>query len=37
VSLVLKLDVERRRLLWKFVDTFNCGERQRKLVRDSGG
>jgi hypothetical protein len=26
-SLVLKLDVERRRFLLKFVDTFNCGER----------
>jgi hypothetical protein len=31
------LDVERQRLLLKFVDTFNCGERQRKLVHDSGG
>jgi hypothetical protein len=36
-SLVLKLDVEWRRLLLKFVDTFNCDERQRKSVHDNGG
>jgi hypothetical protein len=36
-SPVPKLDVERRWLLRKFVDTFHCGERQRKLVHDSGG
>jgi hypothetical protein len=36
-SQVLKLDVERRWLLLKFVDTFNCGERWQKLVRDSSG
>jgi hypothetical protein len=37
VSPVLKLNVERWRLLLKFVDTFNCGERRRKSVHDSGG
>jgi hypothetical protein len=36
-SPVLKLDVERWRLLLKFVDTFHCGEWRWKLVRDSGG
>jgi hypothetical protein len=36
-SPVLKLDVERRWLLLKFVDTFNCGERWRKSMCDSGG
>jgi hypothetical protein len=36
-SLVLKHDVERQWLLLKFVDTFKCGERRRKSVRDSGG
>jgi hypothetical protein len=36
-SPVLKLDVERWWLLLKFVDTFNCGERWWKSMRDSGG
>jgi hypothetical protein len=36
-SPVLKLNVEWLRLLLKFVDTFNCGERQLKSVHDSGG
>jgi hypothetical protein len=36
-SPVVKLDVEWRWLLLKFVDTFTCGERWRKLVRDSCG
>jgi hypothetical protein len=36
-SPVLKLDVEPWRLLLKFVDTINCGERRWKSVRDSGG
>jgi hypothetical protein len=35
-SLVLKLDVERRWLLLKFVDAFNCGEQRQKLVCDIG-
>jgi hypothetical protein len=35
-SPVLKLDAGQRRLLLKFVDTFNCGEQRRKSVRDSG-
>jgi hypothetical protein len=35
-SPVLKLDVERRRLLIKLVDTFNCGEWRWKSVRNSG-
>jgi hypothetical protein len=35
-SLMLKLDVERRWLLLKFVDTFNCGEQRWKSVCDSG-
>jgi hypothetical protein len=32
----LKLDVERRQLPLKFVDTFNCDELWQKSVRDSG-
>jgi hypothetical protein len=35
-SPVFKLDVEWCRLLLKFVDTFNCGERWRKMACDSG-
>jgi hypothetical protein len=35
-SPVLKLDVERRWLLLKFVDTFNCGELRRKSMHNSG-
>jgi hypothetical protein len=37
VSPVLKIDVEWWRLLLKFLDTFNCGERRGKSVHDSGG
>jgi hypothetical protein len=36
-SLMLRLDVEWQRLLLKFMDTFNCGERRWKSVHDSGG
>jgi hypothetical protein len=35
-SPVLKLDVEQWRLLFKLVDTFNCGEWRWKSVHNSG-
>jgi hypothetical protein len=37
VSPVFKHDTEQWLLLLKFVDTFNCGERQRKMACDGGG